>query len=1025
MAVIAALTLNPDFRIGTDGNDIFSSMPNVNMYGFLDNTLQSLDILNGGEGYDELFANLVGTYWGVVAPTLIDIEKITFKFSPISPWDAIDIDLGNAEDVTRINVIDSYAANVEISNAGDISKFKITDSELAMDVTDSTAAEATIALDNAEVELDMTDGSGGSDLETVHLKNLGDMGGIDLNNNLSDTSLQTVTIEGSGDLWVGLEQNNYNEIATLDASTFTGNLEIDVMNVDSYANFTTGTGDDSIYIADDIGEDATIKTQAGDDAIYADGIMSGAFIGTGGGADYISANTISGATINTGANEGSDDTIYAYNIGDDVNISMGGGEDTVWTQNLGEDSTIDTGSNYAGDGDDWVGIFEWYQDASVGQNSAILTGDGADDVIIGSWYGDDADVIVESGVTIDTGTGADYISVDSDGDDYSYDYDYYGYASANASSRAGTQVLENTAIDSGQGHDDIIIGSSDNSTAYAYTYDYFAYPYSSAYSTASSSSSTELGANGSIVTGKGMDDVDIYSESVNYAQSMNYDSVYDSDYWSAEAESSSEVATNASSSTQVDDGYVIDTGTLDDTVSISSYSSGGGYAYNRANADADGYYFAYSVTSAVSRVSADDEVNVGEGVLITTGDGDDDISIESESESDSTAYNYGDATASATYGAGTNEYASSIAQSDSSVNMADGVKVDAGSGDDTIDISSYAYAYSDAYAAYNYGGSSASSDASAEVILGNGVEIDMGAGSDEVYITASADSYAYATYNTAISSATVSIGDDFTLNTGGGIDLDSDGDIIVIAGENSTVIGQNLSIKTGKGDDDLSIGSNMNTTIGANADIRMQDGDDTVNIWSVGSDSVIDGGTGYDDIWIGEVGSGTIIYGGDGRDIITVDSGSVEVRGGKGGDTITGGSDNDILKGNAGADVIDGGYGSDEIFVGIDNALDTVVFSNQADSVYGDGDAVFQFEANEDKLDLSAVVNGTFAYVGEYNTEGELLAALSNTGNTEAGMVNGTLYVDVDGDGDLDGADMQVELDGVNSLTEDDFIVAS
>ena len=131
------------------------------------------------------------------------------------------------------------------------------------------------------------------------------------------------------------------------------------------------------------------------------------------------------------------------------------------------------------------------------------------------------------------------------------------------------------------------------------------------------------------------------------------------------------------------------------------------------------------------------------------------------------------------------------------------------------------------------------------------------------------------------------------------------------------------------------------------------------------------------------------ITGGSGDDIIISAAASDTIKGGSGADNIDAGLNNDTLTGGAGADVFE--YSS-------------------ADSKYGDEDIITDFATLSDDINVNmTMTNITFKAAFNTSTTGVNMASyLTNTEDGEAvyDSKNGTLIVDINGDGTLGGNDL-------------------
>ncbi|WP_343343882.1 Ig-like domain-containing protein [Sphingomicrobium sp. XHP0239] len=168
------------------------------------------------------------------------------------------------------------------------------------------------------------------------------------------------------------------------------------------------------------------------------------------------------------------------------------------------------------------------------------------------------------------------------------------------------------------------------------------------------------------------------------------------------------------------------------------------------------------------------------------------------------------------------------------------------------------------------------------------------------------------------------------------------------------------------------------------------------------------------------------IVGGAGADTLLGGGGNDYIDGNNGNDVINGGAGNDVIRGGNGADQLTGGVGSD-IFYYDDQgqsfgatSRDTITDLGATDQIFidldGDGEA--------DDIEFVGNVNG-FAEVESSITGGDgVIEAIYDTSSN-------ILYIDVDDDGDISGADIQILLNGVaafnaaNLAGPGDFVPAS
>jgi VCBS repeat-containing protein len=179
-----------------------------------------------------------------------------------------------------------------------------------------------------------------------------------------------------------------------------------------------------------------------------------------------------------------------------------------------------------------------------------------------------------------------------------------------------------------------------------------------------------------------------------------------------------------------------------------------------------------------------------------------------------------------------------------------------------------------------------------------------------------------------------------------------------------------------------------------------------------GDDSIF--GFGGDDLLNGESGA-DLIYGGAGND---------ELHGNSETDRIYGGSGNDTIYGEAAADTIIGGYGADTLTGG--SQADRFTYLSALDT----GDTITDFLAGTDKIDFSAIdanpgAAGDQAFVSVTNS-----TTLTSRGvnwffddHATASTADDTTVVQFDLDGNVNTAELQIQLIGNINLSPSDFVL--
>ncbi len=206
------------------------------------------------------------------------------------------------------------------------------------------------------------------------------------------------------------------------------------------------------------------------------------------------------------------------------------------------------------------------------------------------------------------------------------------------------------------------------------------------------------------------------------------------------------------------------------------------------------------------------------------------------------------------------------------------------------------------------------------------------------------------------------------------------------------------------GTDDLrGYGTSANDIITGNA------GDNRIT-GNAGNDLI--SGLDGDDRLRGHNGNDTL-YGGDGDDWILGNAGLDTLSGGEGDDQLYGGPGSDLIYGGDGADTLIGGAGRDTLAG--NGGADHFVFETRTDSPTAASDRISGFVKGEDKIDLSELVTGSFAFRGTGILQnGPAQVQLRETG--------GSTFVRIDLNGDRL-IDMQIFVTAQTGLHASDFIL--
>ena len=283
-----AFTPEVDTLVGTDGNDTFSGV-----IGYLpgETTINKYDSVDGGAGTDTVVDNATSDVKELQNVTAKSIEQLTIN----ATYASVDDDVTGWADLEGITI--SGATGVSLA-AGDKVKsltldgvdgaVAVTADNLAsVSLSDMASASVTLTAASAasmNVNLDDVKGSLtlGNSVKTVILNSTG---GEEVANDLSLTAASAATLLITGDTDMAVSMNGA-ALSTINAQSFTGDLDLNNVAVSTSTNILTGSGDDDIKLVD--GFTGKVFAGAGDDTItLAAGVAAGAVIDGGAGYDEI------------------------------------------------------------------------------------------------------------------------------------------------------------------------------------------------------------------------------------------------------------------------------------------------------------------------------------------------------------------------------------------------------------------------------------------------------------------------------------------------------------------------------------------------------------------------------------------------------------------------------------------------------------------------------------------------------------------------------------------------------------------
>ena len=234
----------------------------------------------------------------------------------------------------------------------------------------------------------------------------------------------------------------------------------------------------------------------------------------------------------------------------------------------------------------------------------------------------------------------------------------------------------------------------------------------------------------------------------------------------------------------------------------------------------------------------------------------------------------------------------------------------------------------------------------------------------------------------------------------------------------------NDTIEGGAGNDYLSSGSGADSLIGGSGDDYLIDGkynksEEEGSVDDNPNEDTLKGGAG-DDTLIAGAGSDTLkgetgadtLNGGAGNDTLNGGDGDDTLKGGAWNDTLSAGSGNDTLKGGSGRDTLIGDAGDDTIDLGDDSDADTIKFNKE-----GDGkDTLQNFAVANDSIDFS---------YGESTVKASAFALDSSGDNLELAE-DSSKGLEFGADStDLSSVGSATVLDTTFDIPEDDIVISS
>lgn len=312
------LTVGPDDRTGTKGNDTFNALP-IDASGKAASTLTAFDKLDGGAGVDTLNIYTTATE-NAAFPATASIKNIEIVNIHNSGAAAALADASKYEGVTALNQIGASAAAVTNLAATTTAGFNGTGAGALSVQAAAAAASATVALTNVAEAATLavsaaTDGVlnsvkvSGTRVETTPGTPAAP---LDLTIT-AGKNVESLALNVAIDSKLTASNQGGKSLSTVDASASTGSLEYDAAN--TVANIKTGSGNDTVTLATAL--NATTKA---------------ASVSTGAGNDVINVNATAaaaGATVAVDAGEGNDTINLSIVANANYDVKAGAGDDTV------------------------------------------------------------------------------------------------------------------------------------------------------------------------------------------------------------------------------------------------------------------------------------------------------------------------------------------------------------------------------------------------------------------------------------------------------------------------------------------------------------------------------------------------------------------------------------------------------------------------------------------------------------------------------------------------------------------------
>lgn len=291
---------------GGAGNDVFNGPIVQSNAGTALDTLESFDVLNGGDGVDTLNATVNS---GNPAPTLSNIELVNLRFTA-----GKTADLANSTGITTLTVAQSTAA-ATVNNIGAIASLAVNNQNQNVSIGGTAGTATTLALG----------------LDTVGTNVAGTITPITLDLGVANASKATTANITANNAYVKVDSTKADVLTTATIAA-TGTNELTFTDSAATIKSATITGAGSVDLSNAALTAAltTFNASASEGAIKAN-IQSTvlATVTTGKGADLIDMDTavVAGTTVNLGA--GNDTLLTGALLGSFAKVDGGEGDADV------------------------------------------------------------------------------------------------------------------------------------------------------------------------------------------------------------------------------------------------------------------------------------------------------------------------------------------------------------------------------------------------------------------------------------------------------------------------------------------------------------------------------------------------------------------------------------------------------------------------------------------------------------------------------------------------------------------------